>query len=221
MITRFDQGDLVRVSATFTDVGTGLAADPTSVFFDWVEESDGTVTQLIYGTDADLVKDSTGNYHVDINTSTIGGIVTWRFYSTGTDQYSATEDSFYVRPSSVVATILAAQPTVTTQFAILGTANQVAVAGGAQTVSTQNVTLSIPASAQLSVAKLTNLTTNGLVKTGSGDGTLSVATLPIGTYTATNVSTDRSYDANATSTDELADVLGTLIADLRTAGIVA
>jgi hypothetical protein len=39
-------------------------------------------------------------------------------------------------------------------------------------------------------------------------------------YTATNVSTDRAYDANATTTAELADVLGTLIADLRAQGIV-
>jgi hypothetical protein len=39
-------------------------------------------------------------------------------------------------------------------------------------------------------------------------------------YTTTNVSTDRSYDANATTTDELADVLGTLIADLKVAGIL-
>jgi hypothetical protein len=38
------------------------------------------------------------------------------------------------------------------------------------------------------------------------------------TYTASNVSTDRSYDANATTTDELADVLGTLINDLRERG---
>lgn len=41
------------------------------------------------------------------------------------------------------------------------------------------------------------------------------------TYTASNVTTDRTYNANATSIDELADVLGTLIADLRTRGIVA
>jgi hypothetical protein len=41
------------------------------------------------------------------------------------------------------------------------------------------------------------------------------------TYTVSNVSTDRSYDANATTTDELADVLGTLIADLRALGLVA
>jgi parallel beta-helix repeat protein len=40
------------------------------------------------------------------------------------------------------------------------------------------------------------------------------------TYTASNVSTDRAYDADATSTAELADVLGTLIADLRSAGIL-
>ena len=41
-----------------------------------------------------------------------------------------------------------------------------------------------------------------------------------GTYTPTNVTTDRAYDANATSTDELADVLGTLIADLQTKGVL-
>lgn len=40
------------------------------------------------------------------------------------------------------------------------------------------------------------------------------------TYSATNVSTDRTYNANATTVDELADVLGTLIADLRAHGLV-
>lgn len=39
-------------------------------------------------------------------------------------------------------------------------------------------------------------------------------------YTPTNVTTDRSYDANATTIDELADVLGTLIADLQTYGLL-
>ncbi len=44
---------------------------------------------------------------------------------------------------------------------------------------------------------------------------------PAATYgTITNVITDRSYDANATTIDELADVLGTLIADLRTKGVI-
>lgn len=39
-------------------------------------------------------------------------------------------------------------------------------------------------------------------------------------YTPTNVTTDRSYDANSTTIDELADVLGTLIADLQLTGII-
>ena len=40
------------------------------------------------------------------------------------------------------------------------------------------------------------------------------------TYTATNVTTDRAFDANATTLDELADVVGTLIADLKTYGLL-
>ena len=33
-------------------------------------------------------------------------------------------------------------------------------------------------------------------------------------FTVTNLTLDRTYDANATSTAELADILGTLITDL-------
>jgi hypothetical protein len=40
-------------------------------------------------------------------------------------------------------------------------------------------------------------------------------------YSVSNVSTDRAYDANSTTTDELADVLGTLIGDLITKGIIS
>jgi hypothetical protein len=39
-----------------------------------------------------------------------------------------------------------------------------------------------------------------------------------GAYTITNVNPDRAYDANATTLDEIADVLGTLIADLKAQG---
>ncbi len=39
-------------------------------------------------------------------------------------------------------------------------------------------------------------------------------------YTASSVTTDRSYDASATTTAELANVLGTLIADLKTIGLI-
>jgi hypothetical protein len=40
------------------------------------------------------------------------------------------------------------------------------------------------------------------------------------TYAEANVTTDRAFDANATTLDEVADVLGTLIADLRGRGLV-
>jgi hypothetical protein len=40
-------------------------------------------------------------------------------------------------------------------------------------------------------------------------------------YSPTNVIADRAYDANATTIDELADVLGTLIADLQATGLIA
>ena len=39
-------------------------------------------------------------------------------------------------------------------------------------------------------------------------------------YTVTNLTADRTYDANATTVAELADVLGTLIGDLRLLGLV-
>lgn len=42
----------------------------------------------------------------------------------------------------------------------------------------------------------------------------------VATYTPSNVTTDRSFDANATSIDELADVLGSVIADLQSTGLL-
>lgn len=44
---------------------------------------------------------------------------------------------------------------------------------------------------------------------------------PVGSaYTASNVTTDRSFDADTVATPELADVVGTLIADLKLAGVI-
>lgn len=47
-----------------------------------------------------------------------------------------------------------------------------------------------------------------------------IEALPAGTYTPTNVTADRAFDANAVVVAELADVVGTLIADLQAAGIL-
>jgi hypothetical protein len=38
-------------------------------------------------------------------------------------------------------------------------------------------------------------------------------------YTPTNVSTDRAFDANSTTLAELADVVGTMIADIQATGL--
>lgn len=53
-----------------------------------------------------------------------------------------------------------------------------------------------------------------------GDANRTLNLIPSSAYTPTNVTTDRSYDANSTSIDELADVVGTIIADLQAKGIL-
>jgi len=92
----YDLGDLVRCSGAFTN-SSGTAIDPTSVYFAYKNPA-GTLTTLEYGVDGALVKDSTGNYHVDVSAASAG---TWfyRFYSTGTGQ-AADEGSFYVNPTN-------------------------------------------------------------------------------------------------------------------------
>jgi uncharacterized protein YfaS (alpha-2-macroglobulin family) len=92
MQTRYDNGDLVRCTAAFTDTA-GTAIDPTTVSFR-VKDPAGTITTYAYGTDSELVKDSTGNYHVDIDANT-DGIWAYRFSSTGAGQ-AAAEATFRV-----------------------------------------------------------------------------------------------------------------------------
>lgn len=96
-LNEYDLGDLVRCSGSFTTTA-GAAMDPAAVFFK-VKDPEGTVsTPIQYGVDAALVKDSTGNYHVDVDANKSG---TWRyrFYSTGNGQ-AADEGSFNVAASN-------------------------------------------------------------------------------------------------------------------------
>jgi hypothetical protein len=70
--------------------------------------------------------------------------------------------------------------------------------------------------------RLTNIEIDGNLN-HDGTGVGFYGTVPVAqsaAYTPTNVSTDRSYDANATTVNELADVLGTLIADLQATGLI-
>lgn len=88
-------GDLVRISGAWTNAA-GTATDPAAVFAQYTTPT-GVVTSLAYLIDAALVKDSTGNYHVDINANAVG---TWyyRFYSTGSGQ-GANESYFVINRS--------------------------------------------------------------------------------------------------------------------------
>jgi len=95
----YDLGDVVRQTGSFTN-SAGAAADPTGVTFSYTDPA-GTTTSLVYPTDAALVKDSTGVYHVDITAST-EGIWRWRWLSTGTGAAS-TEGQFAVVRTTVRA----------------------------------------------------------------------------------------------------------------------
>lgn len=67
----------------------------------------------------------------------------------------------------------------------------------------------------------TTAMTGDLNHDGANAGFRAVAPVPLSAaYTPTNVTPDRSYDADSTSVAELADILGTLIADLKLQGLV-
>lgn len=89
------EGNKVRVAEAFTNTA-GAAVDPTAVLFKY-EDPSGNIITLTYGIDAALVKDSVGNYHVDIDCDE-PGTWHWGFRGTGTNQ-AADEDSFVVHAS--------------------------------------------------------------------------------------------------------------------------
>ena len=70
----------------------------------------------------------------------------------------------------------------------------------------------------------TNLTVNGSASVGGAGASIGfygVSPTPRSSaYSVSNVVTDRTFNANGTSIDELADVLGTLITDLKATGII-
>lgn len=83
----YDKGDVVRVSAAFTRVDTGAAVDPTAVLCE-IKSPAGAITTYTYGTDAALIKDSTGNYHLDFDVDTTGY---WRYRWRSTGTWKAAE----------------------------------------------------------------------------------------------------------------------------------
>lgn len=91
---KYEVGSKVRSTAIFTDPNNSDAAiDPTAVLMN-VKPPTGDLLSYTYGVGADIVKDSVGNYHLDIDI-TESGLWRHRWYSTGTGQAS-NESSFIV-----------------------------------------------------------------------------------------------------------------------------
>src|SRR3990172_1771375 len=87
----------VRVAEEFTRTTDGAAVDPGIIIFKHRMGETGAITTLTYLTDADLIKDSVGNYHVDIDLTT-AGMLYWEWRGTGANQ-AADEGNFVVTES--------------------------------------------------------------------------------------------------------------------------
>lgn len=97
MANTYDIGDQARMSGAFTTVSSGAAADPTAITVIY-RKPNGVETTLVYGTDAAVIKDSTGNYHADV-TIDMSGRWYYRFEGTGA-VIAAGETYFDVRISA-------------------------------------------------------------------------------------------------------------------------
>jgi hypothetical protein len=76
----YDVGDVARIAAAFT-TAAGAATDPATVTFKYRSPT-GSSASLVYGVDVSVVKDSTGNYHLDITLNAAGDWA-YRVVSTG------------------------------------------------------------------------------------------------------------------------------------------
>lgn len=93
-ISVYDKGDVARVSGAFAV--SGAATDPTAVSLKFTKPS-GDQTTYVYGTDAQLLKDSTGNYHADLTLDEVGD---WHYQWVGTGAVATVErGQFVVQPT--------------------------------------------------------------------------------------------------------------------------
>lgn len=97
-INAYDVGDAVRFSVTFQDLN-GTNVDPDTVVFK-TKNPAGTISTYTYGSDAEVVKDSTGKYHCDI---VVGSEGFWfaRWEGSGT-VYAAGDTKIYVKQTEFV-----------------------------------------------------------------------------------------------------------------------
>lgn len=88
----YKKGQKVRISVAFTV--SEVATDPTTVTAK-IKDPSGNISSYVYGVAGELVKDSTGNYHVDVTTDENAE---WHYRFEGTGTCVAVEEgSFRVR----------------------------------------------------------------------------------------------------------------------------
>lgn len=96
MAGSYDINDSVRLRAIFKDFVTKTNVDPTNLTFKF-KYPDGTKISYIYGTNPELVRESTGVYYVIMDV-TNSGLYFYRFEASGLFR-SAAESKFLVKPS--------------------------------------------------------------------------------------------------------------------------
>ncbi|HUY68594.1 MAG TPA: hypothetical protein VMV79_04770 [Alphaproteobacteria bacterium] len=96
MTNFYDCGDVVRLSADFSDIG-GTLADPSAITLR-VKQPDATVA--VYTYPSDVMRDGAGAYHYDLSISEPGDWY-YRFEGSGAVQ-AASESLFHVYKSNVI-----------------------------------------------------------------------------------------------------------------------
>ena len=86
----YDVGDSARLSAAFVDINNN-AADPNTITVKYKPPGQSVVTK-VYGTDIEVVRDSAGNFHIDLLVS-LAGEWQYRWEGTGTVT-AAAQNSF-------------------------------------------------------------------------------------------------------------------------------
>jgi hypothetical protein len=102
-MAEYDIGDVVRLytSTPFTDNDSGETFDPDVVNFKVLAPGATESTTYVYGTDAEVVYDSIGAYHMLVRPA-VAGKWLWRVEGfTDTLAMGAEEGSFTVKPQLV------------------------------------------------------------------------------------------------------------------------
>lgn len=95
-VNSYDLGDQVRLTASFTN-SDGTAIDPTVITVKYAAP-DGSVTDLTYDIDLNVIREADGAYYVDFVPPAAG---TWRYrWEASGAVTAAAEGAFQVRRSS-------------------------------------------------------------------------------------------------------------------------